>query len=102
MLFKPDHFFHLDQRFTEPVPTAQQASDFLLPALSALGAPKTCHVVSNDSDLDGRTMSLGEAISVVVDDGLQSGTFLSCIPGVLAYFHDDEHANRFILDRRQP
>jgi hypothetical protein len=29
-----------------------------------------------------------------------SGTFISCLPGKLAYFHDEEQENRWILRRR--
>ena len=99
VLFKLDHFSHLDSRFREMVPRAQQRSEFLLPLLRQYGAPRRCYVMSNVSALDGCELSLADALTRVVDDECGSGTFISCLPGKLAYFHDEEQENRWILRR---
>ncbi|MGA2348155.1 MAG: hypothetical protein ABSF93_19245 [Candidatus Sulfotelmatobacter sp.] len=41
-------------------------------------------------------MPLVEALKKIV--GYQMGTFLTCVPGKLAYFEDEE--DRWILERR--
>jgi hypothetical protein len=61
VLFQLDHFGHLDSRFREIVPRAQQRSEFLLPLLRRHGAPRRCHVMSNVSVLDGCELSLVDA-----------------------------------------
>jgi hypothetical protein len=56
----------------------------------------SCRILSEDSDLDGKELPLLEALKKVV--GYQMGTFLSCVPGKLAYFEDED--DRWILVRR--
>jgi len=99
VLFKLDHFRHLDPRFTENLPRADQRSEFLLPVLRGHGAPARCYLMSSDPDLDRRELPLGEALALLLEDFCQMGTLLSCIPGRLAYFHDEEYDNRHILRR---
>jgi hypothetical protein len=99
MLSRLHHFSHLDERFAQHLRGGDQNSEFLLPALRRLGAGKRCYVVSNDSDLDRRAMGLDEALAAVVDAGSFMATFISCVPGKLAYFHDEEIGNRHILHR---
>jgi hypothetical protein len=55
--------------------------------------------MSEDDDIDGRTMKLDEALRLVVDGGSVYATFISCVPGRLAYFHDEEVQSRYILER---
>jgi hypothetical protein len=93
------HFRHLDHRFTIEVPTSDQKSSVLGPALRARGAGECGYLVSEDGDLDGREMTLDEALAELVDGGSLNATFVSCIPGRLAYFHDEELENRYILER---
>ena len=80
MLNRLHHFWHLDERFAQHLRGGDQNSESLLPALRRLGAGKRCHIVSSDSELDGREMALDEALPVVVDCGLFSATFISCVP----------------------
>jgi hypothetical protein len=61
------------------------------------GAPDTCYVISEDDDLDGKEMPLAEALKTIIGRGI--GTFLSCVPGRLAYFEDEEC--RWILERKK-
>ena len=46
-------------------------------------------------------MLLDEALAEIVDGGSWLATFVSCVPGRLAYFHDWETENRFILQCRE-
>jgi hypothetical protein len=94
-----DHFDRIDARFAASVPTNRQHSRFLSPELKRCGAENDCYVVSSDDDLDGRIVPLGEALTEIVDAGSMFGTFISCTPGRLAYFHGEDLKERFILQR---
>jgi hypothetical protein len=91
-----DHFRDLDPRFIVRLPSDGQTPESIASTLALRGAGDTCHVISADSGLDGRRMPLDAALDQVV--GLGRGTFLSCIPGTLAYFEDED--DRCILSRR--
>ena len=93
------HFRHLDHRFAIPVPTQDQQSSVLGTALRARGACGTCYLVSEDRELDGLEMTLDDVLAQLVDEGSFSATFVSCVPGRLGYFHDEEPENRYILER---
>lgn len=68
----------------------------ILSLLKAKGAPGTCYAISEDSELDGKEAPLKDALNFIVGRGI--GTFLSCIPGKLAYFEDEDQ--NWILERR--
>jgi hypothetical protein len=93
-----DHFKALDPRYQVSIPPSQQHPAQIAALLSQKGAPKSCSVTSSASELDGQEMPLLEALKEVV--GRQMGTFLSCIPGKLAYFEGEERGDRWILERR--
>jgi hypothetical protein len=93
------HFRHLDHRYASEVASKDQNSIFLLRERRRRGAPEECHVLSADSDVDGRVMGLKEALELVVDHGAWTPAFISCLPGKLAYFHEEEVANRYVLQR---
>jgi hypothetical protein len=95
------HFRHLDHRFTTEVTKSEQKSSILGSALRARGAGERCYLVSESYDLDGREMSLDEALTELVDHDSGIATFVSCVPGRLAYFHDEEVDNRYILERSE-
>jgi len=90
------HFKAIDPRYLLSIPPRQQDPDQISSILLQKGAPRTCWVTSENSDLDGREITLLEALTKVI--GYQMGTFLSCILGKLAYFEDEE--DRWILERR--
>jgi hypothetical protein len=50
---------------------------------------------SENSELDGKEIDLQTALKETI--GYQMGTFISCIPGKLAYFEDED--GRYILER---
>ncbi len=91
------HFKSLDPRYVLPMPPKKLFPEQIAAILTQKGAPQTCWVTSENPDLDGREMMLLEALKNVV--GLQMGTFLSCVPGKLAYYEGEEMGDRWILMR---
>jgi hypothetical protein len=101
--FMNDHFFHmrdLDARFAKRIASSDQNAAAIYAKLREEGAPETCYVMSGSSDLDGEVSDLRETLVRVVDEGYD-GTFVSCIPGRLAYFDGEEPGERYILSRRE-
>jgi len=90
------HFKHLDPRWTIPVPANSRLRPELLKLLKSMGAPDKCWAISELRELDGKEVSLSEALGEILGRGI--GTFLSCIPGRLAYFEDEDDA--WILERK--
>jgi hypothetical protein len=89
------HFKHLDPMFALSIPGSQSNPVSLHKLLVAKGAGPKCWVISENSELDGREMELESALKETI--GYQMGTFVSCVPGKLAYFEDED--DRFILQR---
>jgi hypothetical protein len=89
------HFKHLDMRHAVQIRLRQQHATDIFQLLRSKGAPETCYAPSEDSELDGKEISLSEALKEVVGRGM--GTFLSCLAGRLAYFEDED--GRWILER---
>jgi len=89
-----NHFRLLDQRFASPVAwNSTQVSDAgrslhgianICRQLQLRGAGKTCWVMSENKDLDGRELDLEWVLGKAIDG--QTTTILSCIPGKLALF----------------
>lgn len=65
--------------------------------LRSKGAGRTVWVISEDSAMDGKEMDLDEAMRKTW--GAQKGGILSCIPGKLAYFEDEEMHSQRLLQR---
>ena len=89
------HFRWFDQRFAAPIPwrvdpnlkLAQrhnQGIENIASLLKSKGAGETCWAISEDSNLDGKQLSLEGALEDTIGRGM--GTILSCIPGRLAIF----------------
>lgn len=89
------HFKHLNPRFASNIPGSQTNPVSLHKLLVAKGAGAKCWVISENHDLDGREMDLESALKETI--GHQMGTFISCVPGKLAYFEGED--DRFILQR---
>lgn len=92
------HFKALDQRYCVVITSSERHPENIASILTRKGAPKACWITSENSRLDGKEMPLLDALKEVV--GYQMGTFLSCIPGKLAYFEGEEMRDRCILERR--
>ena len=89
------HLRDLDLRFAHPVTEA--TPEVLERLLKAEGAGDTCYCLSENAELDDRVVSLRQALQEVV--GYQMGTFLSCLPGGLAYFEGEGPRERYLLRR---
>jgi hypothetical protein len=94
-LLELSHFKSLDPHYCFTLPKAVHTPEQIAAFLHGRGAAQLCWITSENSDLDGKEMPLSEALKEVV--GYQMGTFLSCIPGKLAYFEDED--NRWLLER---
>jgi hypothetical protein len=94
-----NHFRHLDERFADRLADGHQQPAFLLDALRHLGAPRLCYIMSDVQVLDGLEIPLVRAVSLVIEEA-SFGTFISCVPGELAYFQDEHPGDCWILSRR--
>jgi len=74
---------------------SEQNPDSICAILRSLGAPDTCHVISEGS-FDGKEMELLSVLNEVVGRGM--GTVISCVPGRLGYF-EGELRERYILQK---
>ncbi len=91
------HFKHLDMRYAEEVPSRHRLAPGLFEHLKSKGAPDLCYALSESDELDGKETSLADALEFIIGRGI--GTFLSCVPGKLAYFEDED--NRWLLERNR-
>jgi len=92
------HFHDLDPRFVVKLPPHQHDPESVRDALRRRGAGDTCHVISENSELDGKRILLEVALEQVIGRGY--GTLLSCVPGTLGYFEGEDAKVRCILSRR--
>jgi hypothetical protein len=90
------HLTHLDPRFARPID--EQSAGALGAQLREKGAEDRCYLLSEDPGLDGRELPLDEALLAIVDGGSPHATFVSCLPGKLAYFHGVEPGDRYVLE----
>jgi hypothetical protein len=94
------HFPHmrdLDQRYAHRLEPRNADAETIYAELQRRGAPVHCYVLSAGTSLDGQEVPLHDALDDVV--GSSDGTFVSCIPGKLAYFEGEEPNERYILER---
>lgn len=89
------HFKWLDQRYVRTLAPGAQNPETIAKLLRRKGAPDVCPIVSEDSRLDRKTLPLLAALEEVVGYGM--GTFISCIPGKLGYFEDEDQ--RCVLEK---
>jgi hypothetical protein len=73
----------------------QQNPSALAKLLKAKGAGPKCYVMCENSKLDGQEVDLESALKETV--GCQMSTLISCLPGRLGYFEDED--GRCILER---
>lgn len=94
-LLEISHFKALDPRYCFTLPKVEHTAEQIAAFLTRKGAPPSCAVISENFRLDGKEMSILQALGEVV--GYQMGTFLICVPGQLAYFENED--GRWILER---
>jgi hypothetical protein len=88
----------LDKYATTTTPTGKRREQLsaLLNELHRLGAPADCHVMSESSAYDGRSMPLADALEELIDDGC---ALIICVPGTLAVHLPEAPAAPVILWR---
>jgi hypothetical protein len=89
------HFDDLNPKFMAAIPPNQQNASALVEILKAKGAGTKCYVMSTNSKLDGQEVNLEAALEATV--GSQEGTLISCVPGRLGYFENED--GRYIVER---
>jgi hypothetical protein len=89
------HFKHLDLQWAQALPLCCNRPIPVVKLLQSKGAPPRCWAISESEELDGKEVDLLEALNDVLGCGI--GTFLSCLPGQLAYFEDED--SRYLLER---
>jgi hypothetical protein len=89
------HDFRLNSRYATRVASTESNPLAIEKLLRGLGAPDICYCLSENPELDGREMPLGEALSTTVGYGM--GTLISCVPGELAYYESEERGDRYVL-----
>jgi hypothetical protein len=87
------HFKDLDERFLQKINT--QTSSELYFLLKSKKAPSFCYIISENTEYDGRTLPLQEAIEHLYSSGISY--FLCCIPGKLAFFEGEDFNERYLL-----
>ena len=92
-----DHAVRLDPRFSEHLIGSDALAGRVETRLRKMGAPANCYVLAASSDLDGREMPLGEALGAII--GMDSGAFVSCIPGRLGFYEYEDMKSSYLLSR---
>jgi hypothetical protein len=78
------HFKSLDPRYARAVHVNPAG---LAELLKKKRVPDTCWVISENREIDGKSMPTSDALAEL---GQDMGTFLSFIPGKLAYFENED------------
>jgi hypothetical protein len=73
-------------RYLEQIVPSQEYTRFIAPKLKSMGAPDDCWVFGNY--IDGQQMKLEDALEALI--GMRSGTIISCVPGKLAFFENED------------
>jgi hypothetical protein len=82
------HFRGLDNRFRYEIPSTQQTVHGIIDLLRSKGAGNQCFAISDNKEIDATRPRLEDAVATVL--GRTFGTFLSCKPGRLAYFENED------------
>lgn len=89
------HFRALNIKYARTIPPNQQNAPSVAGLLRSKGAGSQCWVISEDPKVDARQMDLETALRATIGRGM--GTIISCVPGRLAYFENED--SRYILER---
>ncbi len=79
-------------------PRAMARNREIAAVLRQKGSPEEVYVLACACSADGKIMPLIEAMDATTTAGW--GTIISCIPGELAYYYDEEGERRAILERK--
>ena len=94
ILYHLNHFRDLDEKYVTWLPSNAPVEQLLRQERSL----EMVYVISYTNDIDGKLFPLGEALSQTIIGGW--GTIISCVPGQLAYYHDEAGTRRAILKRK--
>ena len=89
-----NHCRDFDERFIKKV----RMDVGVIDELRQRGAPNKCRVISDIKGIDGADLPLAAALPLVEEGGW--GTILCCLPGRLAYYHDEWGSRRWVLERK--
>jgi hypothetical protein len=89
------HFSAFEPSLCRRLPPTIGTPEALTLQLGQEGAPAKCVVFSEAQDIDRHELPLAAAIQRAFGSG--SGTLVSCIPGILAYYEGEEPGDRWIL-----
>jgi len=95
-------FYHLpdlDERFAIKIESNEQSLEAIHRILQSKGAPRNCHVISTDNQIDGNEMPLLDVLEKILD-ACKDGSFVSCIPGKLGYFEGEDVDTRLIFEKK--
>jgi hypothetical protein len=83
------HYGDLDALYAKVIlPKTAHTVEEWARLLRSKGAPANCRVISEDISRGGREYPLEDALREAIGSGM--GNLLSCIPGKLCYFEDEE------------
>ncbi len=94
------HNVELDIRFASKIPADRQDLENIETLLKSKGAGNTCYAFSENSRIDGKVLDLRDALQETIGYGM--GTFLSIVPGRLAYYESEDIGERYILFKAAP
>jgi hypothetical protein len=92
------HFTDFDPKYRLSIPSNKLFVNNIALELQNRHFPNIVFAISEDPALDQKELPLGEALNQIVGRGI--GTFLSCVPGRLAFVETEDE--RFILERHDP
>jgi hypothetical protein len=92
------HCQDIDMRSAARIPAKEHTVDDIYVQLKEKGAPAACYVLSENTQIDNLELPLKKALEETI--GMRMGTFLSCIPGKLAYYEGEEPGERYICERK--
>lgn len=90
------HKAPFDPRWIISLPTSAQDPTALYKLLRSKGAPEECWVLTEAEGLDHSFQRLANILALTV--GYDMATCISCLPGRLAYFENED--DRFVMERR--
>lgn len=86
------------EKYATQIPNNMQSVSQITSLLKNKGAPENCHIISENSNIDGKDIALHQALEQVI--GYSMGTILCCIPGKLAYYESEDLNCRYILEKK--
>ena len=92
-----DHAIRLAPEHCERLTGHRRAVGAVEIELRRWGASDYCHVLSANSEIDGRDLPLAEALVAVIGGG--HGAFVSCLPGRLGLYEYEDAGSTFLLRR---